>query len=105
MPHTQDGLPFAPGSHTSYQSAVQLRQEGKRGQKMRRLLEAYQAAGARGLTDAEAAALCSLPLSSICSLRNAAIDCELLAKAEIRIGKYGKPNQAWLSAKWRCEGE
>lgn len=91
----QLGIPFANGSHTSYQSAVQLRQEGKRGQKMRRLLEAYQAAGARGLTDLEMAERTGLLLQSVCSLRNSAVDCELLTKAEIRIGKYGKPNQAW----------
>lgn len=91
----QFGIPFANGSHTSFQSAVQLRQEGKRGQKMRRLLEAYQAAGARGLTNAEAAEMTGLPLQSVCSLMHAAVDCELLTKADIRIGKYGKPNQAW----------
>jgi hypothetical protein len=95
----QQGIPFASGSHTSYQAAVALRKEGKRGEKMRRLIDAYRAAGERGLTDLEAAEKCSLPLQSVCSLRNAAVDCELVTKGEIRIGKYGKPNQAWRSAR------
>lgn len=96
MPHTQDGLPFASGSHTSYQSAVQLRREGKRGAKMRRLLEAYSAAGARGLTDLEASDRTGLPVQSITSLRNAAIDCGLVRRDGQRMGRYQKMNYVWI---------
>jgi hypothetical protein len=98
MPY-QLGIPYAQDSHTSHQAAIQLRREGRRGEKMRRLLEAYRLAGERGMTDLEASDATGLPLQSICSLRNAAVDCELVTKTEIRIGKYGKPNQAWRSVR------
>jgi hypothetical protein len=92
----QDGLPFARDSHTSFKAAVALRQDGTRGRKMQRLLEAYRKAGERGLIDSEAAEAARLPLSSVCSLRNAAADCGLLVKAGERMGRYRKANQVWV---------
>ena len=94
MPY-QDGLPFARDSHTSFKAAVALRHEGTRGEKMQRLLDAYAVAGARGLTDHEAARQTGLPLQSICSLRNGAADCGLVEKAGERTGPHGKTNRVW----------
>ena len=102
MPY-QDGLPFARDSHTSYKAAVALRRDGTRGVKLRRLLTAYREAGEDGLTDHEAAFLTGLPLQSICSLRNAAVDCGLVRKAGERVGHFGKANQVWITASG-CDG-
>lgn len=92
MPFTQYGLPFAKGSHTSHKAAVAA--AARRGPKTARYLRLLAERGAR--TDHEAAAALSLPLSSICSIRNNAVDCGLVVKgiAE-RPSPYGKACSTW----------
>jgi hypothetical protein len=91
----QQAIPFARGSHTSYKAARAVHREGTRGQKLRRLIDAYRVAGEAGLTNLEAADVTGLPLQSVCSLRASAADCGLLEKAGERIGPFGKSNQVW----------
>jgi hypothetical protein len=93
MPFTQDGLPFARGSHTSQKAAVAA--SARRGPKTARYLRLLAEKGAR--TDHEAAGALNLPLSSICSIRNSAVDCGLVARgAEERPSPYGKACSTWL---------
>lgn len=93
MPYTQLGIPFRAGSQASYRGAEHAAR--KRGAKQRRLLEAYFTAGARGLTDAEAATAAGLPVQSVCSLRNAVKDCGLLEKSGARMGAWGVEVTVW----------
>lgn len=93
MPFTNLGLPFARDSHTSFKAAESV--AVRRGEKMQRLLTAYRQAGSRGLTDQEASEATGLPVQSICSLRNAAADCELVVRDGERLGIYGKANSVW----------
>lgn len=108
MPYTlQESLPFAKNSETSYQAA--LSQIGKRGPKTKRYL-ILLASGA--LTDHQAAASLRLPLSSICSIRNGAVACALVEKAEDKRPSPfgGNPCQTWRLTDagcravetWRC---
>jgi hypothetical protein len=93
MSYTQAGLPFRDGSQASYRGAVHAAR--RRGEKMRRLLRAYDDAGALGLTDAEAAIAAHLPVQSVCSLRNAAKDCGLVEKHGERPGAWGVHVTVW----------
>lgn len=80
MGYVQEGLPFAAGSHTSYLAAVAERV--RRREKTARYLRALEAAGTDGLTDWEAHVATGLQVSSICSIRNACIDCGLVVKRD-----------------------
>lgn len=80
MPFTQAGLPFAPGSHTSHAAAAAERV--RRREKTARYLRALETAGVEGLTDWEAHVATGLQVSSICSIRNACIDCGLVVKRD-----------------------
>ena len=92
MPTTAQGSLFAAGSHTSWKAAVAS--DKRRGAKMRAYLCLL---GSRGpVTDHEAAHALTLPLSSICSIRNGAMTAQLVTKAfETRMGPYGHENQVW----------
>lgn len=94
MPFTQDGLPFARGSHTSYKSAVQS--GATRDTAKRRYLEALEAAGEQGLTDHEASDEIGRPLSSICAIRNLVAAQGYVGRAGERIGKYDRACTVWI---------
>lgn len=83
MPYTDQSLPFAKGSHESYQAAVKAEatRETKTAAYLRFLFRRGPA------TDHEAATALRLPLSSICSIRNGAKHCGLVEK-----GDYAKPS-------------
>ena len=92
MPYTEVGLPFASGSHESYQAAVQA------GATRQTKTSAYlKLLAKRGpLTDHEAAAALRLPLSSINSIRNGAITCGLVEKGSTTAkSPYGKACRKW----------
>lgn len=80
MGYVQEGLPFARGSHTSYVAA--LAEAPRRRAKTHAYLRALEAAGANGLTDWGAHVGTGLQVSSICSIRNACIDCGLVVKRD-----------------------
>lgn len=86
MPFTEQGLPFAAGSHESYQAAE--RQLSSRAVKTRRYLRLLATAGPQ--TDHEARAYFGWPLSSINSIRNGAMTCGLVQKgSETAPSPYG----------------
>lgn len=92
MPFTQSGLPFAPGSHTSFKAAdsLDLRRRSRNTQQLMRLLANGPA------TDHELAAALRLPLQSICSLRNGVMQAGLVERrAEIKVGPHGKDCSTW----------
>lgn len=72
MSTPQLGLPFSGRSPISRHHSALAAQQASAGRvtKTLRYLEILQHAGARGLTDHEAAAAMGVPLSSICSIRN-----------------------------------
>lgn len=85
-----------PGSPTSARAAAQLLASGRQPAKLARLLQAYQAAGADGLTDSEAHRTTGLPRQSICSLRAAAkAKGYLEATAVTRLGEFGHAQAVW----------
>jgi hypothetical protein len=92
MPTTLQGSLFAAGSHTSWKAAVNS--DKRRGAKMRAYLCLL---GSRGpVTDHEAAHALTLPLSSICSIRNGAITAQLVTKGfTTRTGPHGHQNATW----------
>lgn len=91
MAYTDSHLPFAAGSHESYQAAVTA--EATRGEKTREYLRALRAGGK---TDHEAAAATGLPLSSICSIRNGAMVLHLVRKTnDRRESQHGQPCRVW----------
>ena len=100
MPFTQNGLPFARGSHTSHKAAVSAGRN--RGAKLAALMVLYRTAGAVGLTDPEArrflqtACGVEVPISSICSLRNQLIEDGIVGKAGERVGDFGKAVTVWF---------
>lgn len=92
MPFTQDGLPFAKGSHTSFKAAdsQDLR---RRSQKIRTLVRILASGPA---TDHELASSLRVPVQSICSLRNSVVEAGLVEKrCEIKTGPYGKDCSTW----------
>jgi hypothetical protein len=92
MPHTQSGLPFAKGSHTSFKAAdsQDLRRRSKNTRQLVRILASGPA------TDHELASALRLPLQSICSLRNGVVHAGLVERrAEIKSGPYGKDCTTW----------
>jgi hypothetical protein len=93
MPFTDQGLPFAPGSHESYQAAV--RASGTRETKTRAYLRFLAQHGPA--TDHEARAALGLPLSSINSIRNGAKACGLVEKGSTtRPSPYGVQCRVWI---------
>lgn len=66
----------------------------RRGRLQQRYLDALLAAGAVGLTDAEAAERLSCPVSSICSTR-AALRAHLVPHGH-RLGRYDTPNTVYV---------
>jgi hypothetical protein len=92
MPYTETGLPFAPGSHTSYKSAASI-QPGQRGYKTRQYLLVLACEPA---TDHEMARRLYLPISSITSIRNALMQAGLVnRRPEERLSQYGKSCATW----------
>lgn len=101
MPHTQQGLPFAPRSHTSYRAAVA--EASRRAEKTARYLQALAAAGERGLTDVEAAHMTGLQVSSVCSIRNAAMHCGLVVRLGTRVNaQTGHQNTVYAHREAAC---
>lgn len=96
MPYTDQGLPFAAGSHESYQAAVDA--AATRQTKTAAYLQLLARRGPQ--TDHEAASALRLPLSSICSIRNGAVKCGLVEKGSTTApSQYGKACRKWyLSA-------
>ena len=93
MPHTQDGLPFAAGSQTSYKAAVAaaVNRKTKTARYIRLL------ALKRSLTDHEASTATGWPLSSICSIRNGAVSCGLVERGhEERQSPWGRDCATWV---------
>lgn len=92
MPHTQDGLPFAPGSSTSHKAAVAaaVNRKTKTASYLRLLAE-------RGpQTDHEAATALTVPLSSVCSIRNGAVTCGLVVRGvEERPSPWNRACATW----------
>lgn len=76
MAYTEGGLPFAGGSHESFQAAV--RADSTRQTKTRAYLRLLYGRGPT--TDHEAASALKVPLSSVCSIRNGAIHAGLVEK-------------------------
>jgi hypothetical protein len=85
--YTQSGLPFQARSHSSYRGAEHA--SHRRGVKLMRLLRAYVAAGASGLTGHEAVEATGLPMQSLCSLRAALADAGEIRREGERLGRYG----------------
>lgn len=102
MPHTQQGLPFAKRSQTSYRAAVA--EAARRAEKTRRYLQALVTAGARGLTDVEASQMTGLQVSSVCSIRNAAMDCGLVVRLTVtrRNPASGHRNAVYAAKEGGC---
>lgn len=93
VPYTQEGLPFARRSHTSYKAAVSV--IATRETKTRAYLRLLYRRGA--LTDHEAHAALDLPLQSICSIRNGVMTSGLVRKGiEERVSPYGKDCATWM---------
>jgi hypothetical protein len=92
-------VPHAKGSRTSRQAAERISQQPQlREVKRQRLLLAYVASGARGLTDAEASEATSLPRSSICSLRASLIKAGLVMDGYTRRpGPWGYSQVVWVA--------
>lgn len=92
MPHTQEGLPFARGSHTSHKAAVSA--AANRKTKTARYLKHLAKVGPQ--TDWEASVALGLPLSSICSIRNNSIHCGLVDRGSTeRPSPFGKACSVW----------
>lgn len=92
MPYTEMSLPFAKGSHTSRKAAVAA--SASRQTKTARYLRHLAKAGPQ--TDWEASIALGLPLSSICSIRNGAIQCGLVERGSTeRPSPYGKACSVW----------
>lgn len=89
-------VPYAKGSHTSCKAARDLAQSGTRGAKTWKYLQAL-AAAPDGLTDAHAAAIVGVPLSSVCSIRNGAMQNipQLVERGEETMGQFGKSVYRW----------
>lgn len=93
MPYTEQGLPFASGSRTSRKAAVAA--SATRQTKTARYLKHLAKAGPQ--TDWEASIALSLPLSSICSIRNGAIDDGYVERGTTeRPSPYGKACSVWF---------
>jgi hypothetical protein len=92
MSYTSEGLPFASGSHESYQAAVKA--SATRQTKTRAYLTLLFRRGP--LTDHDARAALTLPLSSICSIRNGVMKAGLVERTElVRVSEYGAPCRCW----------
>ncbi len=96
MPHTQKGLPFARGSHTSFKAAMKA--VAKRGPKTARYLRLLADRGP--LTDHEAWAALSTEIrvafTSMQSIRNGAVLCLLVRRgSEQRESPYGGDCWTW----------
>lgn len=92
MGYTEQGLPFARDSHTSHKAAVSA--AANRKTKTAKYLRLLSQKGPQ--TDHESAAALSLPLSSICSIWNNAVDCGLVVRgSEERPSPYGKQCSTW----------
>jgi hypothetical protein len=92
MAYTSQSLPFAAGSHESYQAAV--RAEATRETKTRAYIRLLARRGP--LTDHEARASLGLPLSSICSIRNGTVKCGLVEKGGYaKQGPYDRACRVW----------
>lgn len=92
MPYIEQGLPFAARSHTSRKAAVAA--AASRQTKTQRYLRHLAKAGPQ--TDWEASIALGLPLSSICSIRNGAIHCDLVERGSTeRPSPFGKACSVW----------
>jgi hypothetical protein len=92
MPYTDDGLPFAPRSHTSWKAAIDAAPRHAR--KRDRLLALYAEYGA--LSDPEVEVLTGWPRSTICSVRNG-ISLKLVKDGTAK-SQYGKACDRWRLA-------
>lgn len=96
-------VPFAPGSHTSWLSALIEARGNHRGRKTRAYLLVLLHAGAEGLSDPEAARAIAkrldlsrgLPVQSICSIRGNLTEALLIEKGGQTEGDWGRPVQRW----------
>lgn len=95
MPYTDQSLPFAGTTaisrHNSYKAAVAAQQA--RGAKTRRYLDWLRHAG--HATDQGAAECLGWPLQSICSIRNALVDANLVRAEGTQRGRYGRSVTVW----------
>lgn len=99
---TQDTLPYSgstPQSRATSRAAAAQACE-HRGEQTRRYILALRAApyfaGRNGLTDHEAAEVIRVPLSSICSIRNALVKRgEVVATDETRLSPFGRVCVVW----------
>lgn len=95
MPYAM-GLPFVSGAgaHTSRKAAVRQRAKG-RGAKTQRYLGYLYDRGPR--IDHDSAADLGWPLSSICSIRNGAMDCGLVGRGvAIKRSRFGEDCFTWM---------
>jgi hypothetical protein len=95
MPYTEMGLPFqsGAGAHTSRKAAVAA--QASRQTKTSRYLRHLAKVGPQ--TDWEASVALGLPLSSVCSIRNGAINCGLVERGSTeRPSPFGKACAVWL---------
>jgi hypothetical protein len=100
-PFTDQALPFAAGSHTSYKAAVSSART--RGEKTQRYLAYLRTGGPK--SDHESAAALGLPLSSITSIRNGTMDCGLVRRHGETMGPYMKSVSLWGLVETRCQRE
>lgn len=91
MPYTEEGLPFATGSNTSYKAAKSIDPK-RRGEKTRLYLRCL---GLYAETDHEMARRLNVPLSSITSIRNNLVQAGLVTKCGEAMGPYSKPCTTW----------
>lgn len=92
MPYTEQGLPFASGSHESHQAAVSA--EATRGRKTRQYLRLLAQRGP--MTDHEVRVSTGWPLSSVNSIRNGAMHCGLVEKGGYaKQGPYERSCRVW----------
>lgn len=94
--HTQLGIPFARGSHTSFKAARDIAAAGTRPTKTWRYLQAL-AKERDGLIDWHAAAVLNVPVSSICSIRSGCMHNlpALVERGDEAMGGYGKRVYKW----------
>lgn len=92
MSYTEQGLPFAAGSHESYQAAVRATET--RETKTRAYLRLLAKRGPS--TDHEVRAVTGWPLSSVNSIRNGAKQCGLVEKGDYaKQSPYNRPCRVW----------
>lgn len=96
---TREGLPWSGRTAISQHRSAQAAQAASatRVTKTSQYLDLLKAAGVRGLSDHETVAIAGWPLSSVTSIRGAAMDAGLVVAGErAAVSPYGKNITSWI---------